>query len=916
MKVKMNLTVNGKAMEIEVEEKLSLLRFLREELHLMGTKNGCEKGHCGTCTVIVDGEAKRACLLRMNKLQGAVVETIEGINQNEKLHYIQQAYIEEGAVQCGFCTPGMIMATKALLEQKEEPKEEEIKEALKNNLCRCTGYTSIINAVKRAAVLKKEQQEKKQEFFSKDYIGVSVVKKDAVDKVKGNVVFAEDYTEEGALQGKLLYSEHAHARIRSIDTEEAKKAPGVALVLTGKDIPGRNTFGLFYPQQPVIAEEEVKYLGEVVAAVFAETREQAEYARSLIKVQYEVLPAQLSPIENIKEEAPLIHTDKESNILHHVKVRKGNIEEGFAKADIIVEGYYYTPAIEHAYLEPEACLARPEKDGGVTVWTGNQGSVSFQDTISKCLDIPLEKIRIIYTPCGGGFGGKEEPTVQIHAALAAILTKRPVKMALTREESIRTSTKRHPMHIWMRHGATKDGKMVAMESKVIGDAGAYISLTMPVIFRSAVTASGPYEMDHVKADSYGVYTHNNPGGAFRGFGSTQASFATEIQMDKIARALEMDPIEIRRINGFDTGKVTSTGQVLKEGIGYLGTLEAVEEKLQELKAEKEKAVLPEHKKLGIGIASSYKNVGIGTGKPDKAGAIVELLKNGRLSVRVGATDMGQGSDTVMAQIAATVLSVPYDLIDVVACDTATCPDGGMTTASRQTYVTGNAVKQTAEQLKAKLHPYFCCEAKDKEINQQYLMKVYKEAKEKGLDTLVESVYMPAKTYPHRDCADHVPGVEEQEFDIHYAYCFATAGVLVEVDTLTGEVKVLKTLAAQDVGKAIHPQSVKGQIEGAVVMGVGFALTEEFLENETTILTDNLHKLHVPKITEAPIIEAMIVEIGQPEGPFGAKGMGEVGLNPMAPAISNAIFDAVGVRMQHLPMKKEKVLAALKEVEKV
>jgi CO/xanthine dehydrogenase Mo-binding subunit/aerobic-type carbon monoxide dehydrogenase small subunit (CoxS/CutS family) len=907
MKIKVSLIVNGIQYTKEVNENLSLLRFLREELNLIGTKNGCAKGHCGTCTVIVNGENKRSCVVKMGKLEGAVVETIESINENEKLHYIQQGFIEEGAVQCGFCTPGMIMSTKALLDTNPSPSEEEIKEALKHNICRCTGYKTIIKAVQRAAYLKVEQQiDKTEEDFSFGYIGKSVLRKDALAKVKGERVFADDYQAENMLYGKLLFSEHAHARILSINIEEAKQAPGVVLVLTGKDVPGRNAFGLFDAQQPVIAEKEVNYLGEVVAVVYAETSDQAEYARSLIKVEYEVLKPLLSPIESFDKGSQLVHDDTENNIVHYVNVRKGDVAQAFKEADVVVEGYYYTPAIEHAYLEPEACLAKPEEDGQLTVWTGSQGSTAYQQMIALSLDIPIEKVRVIYTPCGGGFGGKEEPTVQIHAALGAFKIGRPVKMVLTREESIRTSTKRHPMHIWMKHAARKDGTLLAMESKVIADAGAYISQTKPVIFRSAVTATGPYVVPNVKADSYGMYTHNNPSGAFRGFGSTQASFAAEIQMDKIAAEIEMDPVELRRKNGFEKGKITSTGQVLKDGVGYLGTLEAAEKILNDMKSEYANVTLPEHKKIGFGIASSYKNVGIGTGKLDQAGAIVDIESNGRVTVKMGATDMGQGVDTIVAQIAATALAVPYDLVDVIACDTLICPDGGMTTASRQTYVTGNAVKKAACMLKEKLVQYVDADTMD----QKTLAKAYEKANENGDTLSIETNYRPPKTYAHEAQADHIPGKPLEEYDIHYSYCFASIAVAVEVDTLTGEVKVLKVGAAQDVGKALHPQNIVGQIEGAVVMGMGFALSEEFLQDEHRIITDNLHKLKIPRIQDMPKIESVIVEVDQLEGPYGAKGMGEVGLNPMAPAISNAIYDAVGVRLQSVPMKKEKVLAAL------
>lgn len=910
----MRVTISVNKVEItkDITKDYSLLRFLRDELGLMGTKNGCEKGHCGTCTVIVNGVAKRSCLVRMIKLDGADIETVEGLSNGDSIHYIQQAYIDEGAVQCGFCTPGMVMSTKALLDKVNDPTEEEIKEALKDNVCRCTGYTSIINSVKRAARYKNKYEKDGYTLKNNDYIGVAVPKIDGVKKVKGEPIFADDYKAENMVIGKLLFSKYAHAKIKGIDTSLAEKSEGVALVLTSKDIPGLNGFGLFTTDQPVLAEDEVNYLGEPVAAVFAETREQAEKARDLIKVDYEKLIPILDPIEAFKEGAPLVDKRKESNIVHEVHVQKGDIEEAFKKADIIVEDYYYTPAIEHGYLETEAAFAVPTEDGGVEVYSGSQGSVAFQEAIAANLSLPMEKVRVIYTPCGGGFGGKEEPTVQIHCALAAHILKRPVKMTLTREESIRTSSKRHPMNIWMKHGATKDGKIIAVQSKVIGDAGMYDSATKPVIFRSAVTATGPYVVENVKADSYGVRTNNNPKGAFRGFGSTQVSFACEIQIDKIARALNIDPFELRRINGFKVGKRTGTGQLLEGGVGYLKTLEVVKEAMDK---EKDKfKPKSKNKKIGFGLASSYKNVGIGTGLLDKAGAIVEIMENGRVQVRIGATDMGQGCDTISAQIAATVLEVPYETIDVIACDTKICPDGGMTTASRQTYVTGNAVRVTAEALKPKLYRYLneikSKECDFKEITEDILIKASNLAKEREDELKEEREYIPPKTTPHRTYADVKQGMREVDLKIHYSYCFATAGVIVEVDIETGETTVLKVFAAQDVGKAINPQNCKGQIEGAVVMGIGFALYEEFLQNDKNIITDNLYRIGIPKIKNVPDIEALIVEVGEPEGPFGAKGMGEVGLNPMAPAISNAIFDAVGVRMQKLPMKNYRVLEAL------
>jgi CO/xanthine dehydrogenase Mo-binding subunit len=859
----------------------------------------------------------------MSQCENKSIETIESLGDEETLHPLQQAFMEEGAVQCGFCTPGMLMAAKALLDQIPHPTEKEIRYALRNNLCRCTGYGAIIRAIQKAAIVLNGNylQEKEEKAFR--LIGKSVVKKDALKKVIGARVFAEDYDEKDCLHGQILFSKHAHAKILSIDTTKAETSEGVVKVTTYKDIKGRNQFGLFVPQQPVLCETEVKYLGDAIACVFATSKEFAKAASLLIEVEYEVLPALLDPEDNFKEGANKIHENTQNNIVHHVSVRKGSVLEGFEKADYIVENVYETQAVEHAYLEPESCFVKPTKEG-LTIWTGSQGSEAYKKMIMETLALKEEQVRVVFTATGGGFGGKEEPTVQIHAALGAWLTKRPVKMVLTREESIRMSTKRHPMKLWMKHGVTKEGKIVAMTSKVIGDAGAYISQTNPVIFRSAVTASGPYEVETVEADSYGIYTHKNPSGAFRGFGSTQASFACESQMDQLAKGIGMSSYELRLKNAFKEGVVTSTGQVLKDGIGYIGTLKAAHEGLEKMKKEYMNVERAEHLKLGFGIASAYKNVGIGTGKPDKAGAYVEVLPSGKILVSMGATDMGQGVDTAMAQIAATALEMPYDLIEVVACDTATCPDGGMTTASRQTYVTGNAVKEASLLLKEKIERFVQGHEQQNDFADQQevlasevlaskesIKKLYARAKENNISLRIEHEYFPPKTYAHQTDANHQPGQDLATFDIHYSYCFASASVAVEVNTQTGEVHVLKVCAAQDVGKAIHPKNIIGQIEGSVAMGVGLALYEEFVVDAQKVHTDTLKKFKLLDSVSMPEVEAIIIEEEQVQGPYGAKGMGEVGLNPVAPAIANAIFDATGARLTSLPMKKEKVLNAIK-----
>jgi len=812
----------------------------------------------------------------MAKLAGASILTIEGLSTPGELTFVQRAFAEEGAVQCGFCTPGMVIAATALLDEVPDPSDEQIRQALKHNLCRCTGYGAILRAVRRAA---QNRLRPPLVELGTHLVGASPIKKDAPAKLRGEPVYADDLPAPDALHGVILFSAHVHARIRALDIRAAQASPGVVLVLTGKDVPGRNAFGLFVPQQPVICVDEVKYLGDVVAVVFAETRAEAEAARTKIVVDYEPLPVLDDPEVNLRPGAPRVHEDGVDNVVHHVAVRKGEVEAAFARAAVIVEGEYRTQAVEHAYLETESCLVRPDAEGGLTVWTGNQGSMAYRDMIAASLALPPEKVRVILTACGGGFGGKEEPTVQIPAALGALRTRRPVKMVLTRAESIRMSIKRHPMIVRQRHGADADGMLLAVESVVIADAGAYQSQTKPVVFRSAVTAPGPYVVPNVKADSTGVATHRNPSGAFRGFGSTQAAFAAEIQMDKLARALGLSPDELRRRNAFTDGSEMATGHLLPRGAGYRATLESATRALDALRSRFAETPRAVHKKVGFGLASSYKNVGIGVGLADSAGAIIEVAP-GRVTVYTGAADIGQGSDTLAAQIASQELGVSYDLVEVVACDTARSPDGGMTTASRQTYVTGNAVLAAARQARARL-----------------------DAGEKP-PLRVEYTYVPPLTKAHQSESKTDP------LGIHYSYCFASSAVAVEVDTLTGEVRVLKVHLAQDVGKALHPVNLIGQIEGSALMGVGLALTENYVSTDTKVVTDTLVKLGVPWLADTPEIEAVFCEVGDPNGPYGAKGMGEVGLNPLAPALSNAIFDAIGVRLQELPMTPSKVLAAL------
>ncbi len=914
-------SVNGLPVRVTDEvETLTLLDFLRDTLGLTGSKNGCGEGHCGACTVIVNGEARRACLLRVQKLAGARVETIEGLSHAGQLHPAQAAFVREGAVQCGFCTPGMVMATKALLDHNPDPTDADIRVALQHNLCRCTGYTAILRAVRAAAASLQAGQGATvlEEATCSDVVGQSVLRKDAIGKVTGSLRFAGDLPAEGLLIAKALRSEYPHAQVLAVHTQDAAAVPGVVAVLTAKDIPGRNAFGLIRIDAPVLASDRVRYVGDAIACVYAESATAADEALRLIRVEYQPLEVVATPQRALESDAPQLHDG--GNVLVEFHVQKGDVAAGFAEADVVLENDYLTPFVEHAYLEPESCLAMPDGSGGVSVSVGSQGPYVDRQQIAASLALPDDKVRVIHTPMGGGFGGKEDITVQILAALGAVRLKRPVRMVLTRPESIKVSPKRHAEYLHYKTGVMRDGRLVAVEARIIGDTGAYASAGQAVLLRSAAFACGPYQVPNVKVDSYGVYTNNPPAGAMRGYGSPQVAFAAESQMDELARRLGMDPFEFRLKNALEVGSVTATGHRLTESVGIKDTLVAVREAL----GREEVREPGPGKRIGIGIASAYKNVGLGPGVVDRAGAIVELERTGRVVMRGGCIDMGQGQNTVMAQMAAQVLGVPYAKVDVITGDTAVCPDSFMTTASRATMLQGNAVTMAAARLREAILDLASREFHlDRETTRLQmglvvdiasgrrvpLVEVASRAAQMGALLLAEAQYTAPEAYRNLIVDEALLMADPEKYRLHVAYCYSTQAAIVEVDEATGEVRPLKIIAAQDVGKAIHPQNIRGQIEGGVMMGVGYALHEELVVQGGHVVTDTLRKLKVPHIGDAPEIVSLIVEDPHPLGPFTAKGMAELPVAPTAPAITNAIRDAVGVRIRQLPATAQRVQAA-------
>ncbi len=918
------ITVNGKHYEMDVPESRTLAEFLRLDLGLTGTKIGCEEAECGICTVLVNGLPVDSCIYPLFKAQGAEVVTIEGLAQGNELHPLQRAFVEHGAVQCGFCTPGLIMNAKALLDRNPDPDEHAIKVALKDTYCRCTGYQSVFDAIRSAASeLRGEGAaafvEPETPIAPLKVVGRSVPRPEEVAKVTGRAKYADDYTFPGMLYGRTRRSDHPHARILSIDTSQAKALPGVQAVLTHQDIPGENIHGLVYDDWPCLAADKVRYLGDAVALVAADDPDTAARALDLIRVEYEPLPVVSDPVAARHEDAPLVHEEwKTGNLLKHIYIEQGNVEEGFAQADVIVERTYRTPIVEHAFLEPECSIAVPagydEEHPKLTIYVGSQIPYADRRQVARILGLQDEQVRIRGTLIGGGFGGKEDLAGQAHAALLAQATGRPVKMLYTRQESLLFHPKRHATIIRVRTGAKRDGTLVAVQAELYGDTGAYASLGDKVMTRATTHATGPYEVPHARIDCYAMYTNNPPSGAFRGFGVTQSAFAVESNMDLLAGALGMDPLELRRKNALRVGSVTVTGQVLRESAGLVETIDCVRsELLREMGGKPRWAWREGNKAYAWGVACSYKNTGLGGGAPDQAGAEVEAYEDGTVEVRTAAADLGQGLGMVVAQMAAEELGVRYENVRVLLSDTDLTPDAGPTTASRQTYVTGNAARLAASALREALRsvaaehenvPPAAIRFEEGLVHTNGratpLGEVVGWMREQGLQPKAFHQYRAPETKPLGEGGD-----------MHFGFSYATQAVLVEVDLETGEVHVPKVIAAADVGKAINPRSVRGQIEGGIVMALGMALTEEYIVEDGVPWSTLLARYKIPSIKHTPHITSYIVEHPTAEGPYGAKGVGELASINTAPAICNAIANATGVRVFSLPVDQDALLRAIK-----
>ena len=838
-------TVNGKTVTVEKNQKL--LRFLRDTLRLTSVKDGCSEGACGTCTVLIDGKPTRACIPQTDKLEGETIVTVEGLTDFEKEVYTY-AFGHAGAVQCGFCIPGMVMCAKGLLDVNQNPTREEAAFAIRNNICRCTGYVKIIDAILLAAELFREG--KVPEDSTDWSLGQRVPRVDVKEKVTGTGQYPDDIYLDGMIYGSAVRSQYPRARVLAIHTEEAKALPGVVGVFTAADIPGNNKVGhLKKDWDTMIAVGDIThYLGDAICLVAAETPEILAQAKALVKVDYEELPMVRSPREAMLPDAPLVH--KEGNLLAHKHIQRGNPAMAIAKSKHILTQRFSTPWTEHAFLEPECAVAYPDEDG-VMVLSTDQGAYDTQHEIMGMLGLSAEKVKVRNCLVGGGFGGKEDVTVQHHAALIAYLTKRPVKVKLTRAESILIHPKRHPMEMEFALGCDENGIIQGVVAEVIADTGAYASLGGPVLERACTHAAGPYNYQNFEIDGWAYYTNNPPAGAFRGFGVTQTCFCIETLLNQMADIVGITPWEIRYRNAIRPGQELPNGQIVDDSTGLVETLEAV------------KPYVDAHKY--VGLACAMKNAGVGVGIPD-TGRVRLVAQGGKLHILAGASCIGQGLGTVLTQMVCDQTGISPQNIVYERSNTYHSPDSGTTSGSRQTLFTGEACRRACQDLKKALKGKTLTDMEGQEFYGEYLGKT---------DPLGADVPNPVS---------------------HIAYGYAT-----QVCILNEEGKIEQIVAAHDVGKAVNPLSIEGQIEGGVVMSMGYALTERYpLDNCKP--TAKYGTLGLLRANQIPEITPIIVEKQGLNVACGAIGIGEITSIPTAPAIADAYFRYDGRLRTSLPLE--------------
>lgn len=929
------LEVNGTIYNVDVEPNWTLLRVIRDVLKLKGTKCGCATGDCGACKVLIDGEAVNSCTVLARNAVGKKITTIEGLSRGDRLHPIQQAFVEAGAIQCGFCTPGMVITAKALLDRNPDPTEAEIRAALDNNLCRCTGYVKIVEAIRLAAARLKagtgegqgaggypgtgfsqvarprvEASGQPGEGAGWRLVGKPTPIKDAAAKATGSVVYVGDMELPRMLHGKILFSPVPHARIKNIDTGAAEALPGVRAVVTYKNSPrvaynsALRYAGHNIPRDEYIFDDTVRFVGDRVAAVAADDEETAARALKLIKVEYEELPAVFDPEEALQPGAPEVHPG--GNLVATVKAEAGDVDGAMATTDLVFTDRITTPRVTHAAIELHACLA-DYSNGKLTVWSANQNIFATRLILAEVLGLPLNKVRVIKPPVGGAFGGKLEAVLEPVAALLAMKTGQPVRMELSRREVMVSTRTRYAAVFYLKTGLKRDGTIVAQEIRAVMDKGAYATSALNVTSAMNDKAFKLYRIPNLRITSLPVYTNNPIGGAMRGYGSPQLMAAREIHLDRVARALGRDPVDFRRQNLVRPGDLNPR---FNKTLGNCRPLDCLEEGAARFDwyGKKAKPKGTGRYRRGIGVACGNHGTGVFGVHVDLTTVALKMNEDGSCTLFTGNQDLGQGSSTTLSLIVAEILGLTPDRIEVVEADTELTSWDVGTYASRVTWVGGNAARKAAEK-----------------VRQQLLEEAARLLEEPAGELELAGGFAYVRDNPQKRVSLQEiviaaqQGPDQREIKAYESYhsvfgpgSYAADFAEVEVDTETGAVRVLNFVAAHDVGRAINPLQVEGQIEGGVQMGLGYALTEELQVDPVTgrVRNPSLKKYRLFKAADMPPVEVILVEKGEEHGPFGAKSIGEAATVAVAPAVVNAVADALGVDFNDLPVTPERILAAL------
>lgn len=905
-----SFTVNGADVSVSAAPMRRLSSVLRDHLRLTGTKVGCDAGDCGACTVLLDGEPVCACLLPMASVEGAAVRTVEGLGD---LSALQASFLAYGAVQCGFCTPGLLVSATALLERVPRPSEQQVQDALGGILCRCTGYRKIVEAVMEAwrFVLPPSLDFRMPPAGSA--VGASAIRLDGIPKVTGTEKFGGDSFPADALSVLVIRSPHHRTAFSFGDLDGyVTDNAGVVAVFTARDIPGINSFGVIPPfaDQPALAEAETRFRGEAVALVACEGWAARDLDIAAFPVIWRELPAALEPAEAQADGATLIHANRPDNLLVRGLVERGEPETALAQATCLVSGSMQTSYVEHAYIEPEAGYAFMDGDM-LTIAACTQAPHLDRDDTARILGLAAEKVRILPTATGGGFGSKIDVSLQPLIGLVALKTGRPAALTYSRTESMASTTKRHPATMRAMLGADAYGTLRGMVFDGEFNTGAYASFGPTVANRVPVHASGPYATPNYRAIARAIHTNGPVSGAFRGFGVPQATLMQETLFDELANQLGIDRLQIRLRNALRNGSETVTGQRLEEGVGIGDCLEALEPHWQRALAEANDFNMANGKvKRGVGIASCWYGCG-NTSLPNPSTIKLGISPDGKVVLHQGAVDIGQGANTVIAQIAADALGLPLGDFVLTSADTAITPDAGKTSASRQTYVSGKAAEKAAKALRDSILRYANVSAEASlQLLAGGLLLVHEGGERRRIDlTLLKAdkdglVFAAEESYDPPTTTLDAKGQGKP----YAVYGYGAQIAELEVDMALGTVQLIKITAAHDVGRAINPLLAEGQIEGGIAQGIGMALMEEYIPGRT----ENLHDYLIPTIGDVPPIETILVEVPDPEGPFGAKGLGEHVLIPTAPAILNAIRHATGVLVTKVPATPSRILAAIEE----